>query len=136
MIADQITGAPDDAWTMLGMIGGAAAAALIYGTVKLIQFFRAPEPQTLHADGQTYDMTGVSKPLVDMLQNALNRIEHLEGEQASLRTINTGLNGQVVILKAGARPLVAWIDGGAPPPPPDVENEFRQALEEHHATEP
>lgn len=145
LIRDQITGAPDNGWTMLGMIGGAAAAALIYGIVQLVKAWRRPEPSEIAVGGVRYDTTGMSESLVNMLSDALHRnadhetkiteqgeqIRHLESEQDSLRTVNLNQHRQLVVIKPAFRTATTWIDAGPPwePPGPHIPDEARQALE-------
>lgn len=120
----------DNIYTVLSAFGGAFGTALLAWGVWAFQRHRnQPEPAQVEAGGQTYDVTGMADSLVAMLQNALNRIEHLESEQDSLRGVNVSLNAQNMVLRAGTRPLVLWIDGGAPPPPPEVGTDLRQVLE-------
>lgn len=76
-LADEITGAPDNGWTALGVVGGALVTALVIVAYKLTARWMTTRSE-LQVGEERYDTTGMSAELVHMLSTALNRATNAE----------------------------------------------------------
>ena len=122
LIADEITGAPDNGWTALGAATGVIGAAIVYGIVKLIMAWRAPTPRTEEIAGQRYDVTGLTQQMITLLSDAITEARTAREENEAheerigvLEQTQGGLAAHIILLRNGIQ------DGTIPPLPPTPE---------------
>lgn len=122
---------------ILGLLGAIAgpltAAGALYGGIAVWRTSKATAAKT-NADIQQETVTWLRDELREVRSDVSQLRADLDAEQKHSRAQDariTILTSIVTRLRAKVAPLVGWIDAGAEPPAPIIDDELRSLLRDH-----
>ena len=122
---------------ILGLLGAIAglltAAGALYGGIAVWRTSKATAAKT-NADIQQETVTWLRDELRAVRSDVSQLRTDLDAEQKHSRAQDariTILTSIVTRLRAKVAPLVGWIDAGAEPPAPIIDDELRSLLRDH-----
>lgn len=122
---------------ILGLLGAIAglltAAGALYGGIAVWRTSKATAART-NADIQQETVTWLRDELREVRSDVSQLRTDLDAEQKHSRAQDariTILTSIVTRLRAKVAPLVGWIDAGAEPPAPIIDDELRSLLRDH-----